>query len=94
MSSAFTTSISGLARPSGTRSDRSCGSEWDARIGSSIPPEEEQFCVEHPTATYNAVERGSSLPTFGGYSNNYVVDQRFALQVSPKRSFWKNTPTG
>ena len=45
---------------------------------------EEQFCVEHPTATYNSVERGSSLPLFGGYSNNYVVDQRFALTVSPK----------
>jgi uncharacterized zinc-type alcohol dehydrogenase-like protein len=44
---------------------------------------EEQFCVERPTATYNAVERGSSMPTFGGYSNNYVVDQRFALKVSP-----------
>ncbi|HLZ97865.1 MAG TPA: NAD(P)-dependent alcohol dehydrogenase [Steroidobacteraceae bacterium] len=44
---------------------------------------EEQFCVERPTATYNATERGSSLPTFGGYSNNYVVDQRFALKLSP-----------
>ena len=42
---------------------------------------EEQFCIEYPTATYNAVERGSSRPTFGGYSNNYVVDQRFALRV-------------
>jgi uncharacterized zinc-type alcohol dehydrogenase-like protein len=44
---------------------------------------EEQFCIERPTATYNSVERGSSLPTFGGYSNNYVVDQRFALKVAP-----------
>jgi uncharacterized zinc-type alcohol dehydrogenase-like protein len=44
---------------------------------------EEQFCVEHPTATYNGVERGSLLPTFGGYSNNYVVDQRFALKLAP-----------
>lgn len=45
---------------------------------------EEQFCTEYPTATYNSVERGSDRPTFGGYSNNYVVDERFTLKLSSK----------
>jgi alcohol dehydrogenase (NADP+) len=45
---------------------------------------DEHFCVQYPTPTYSGVERGTKTPTYGGYSNNYVVDQRFALKVSPK----------
>ena len=44
---------------------------------------DEHFCVEYPTPTYSGVQRDGKTPTYGGYSNNYVVDQRFALQVSP-----------
>jgi uncharacterized zinc-type alcohol dehydrogenase-like protein len=44
----------------------------------------EHMCEQHPTPTYSGVERGTSLPTYGGYSNNYVVDQRFALRVGSK----------
>jgi len=44
----------------------------------------EHMCEERPTPTYSGIERGTSLPTYGGYSNNYVVDQRFALTVGPK----------
>jgi uncharacterized zinc-type alcohol dehydrogenase-like protein len=44
--------------------------------------EEEHMCIERPTPTYSGIERGSSLPTYGGYSTNYVVDQRFALKLA------------
>ena len=40
------------------------------------------MCIERPTPTYCGVERGTSLPTYGGYSTNYVVDQRFALKLA------------
>jgi uncharacterized zinc-type alcohol dehydrogenase-like protein len=45
---------------------------------------DEHFCVQYPTPTYSGVERETNKPTYGGYSDNYVVDQRFALNVSPK----------
>jgi alcohol dehydrogenase (NADP+) len=45
---------------------------------------DEHFCVQYPTPTYSGVERETNKPTYGGYSDNYVVDQRFALKVSPK----------
>ena len=45
---------------------------------------DEHFCVQFPTPTYSGIERETNAPTYGGYSNNYVVDQRFALKVSPK----------
>lgn len=44
---------------------------------------DEHFCVEYPTPTYSGVERGTNIPTYGGYSDNYVVDQRFALKLAP-----------
>ena len=45
---------------------------------------EEHMCEQYPTPTYSGVERGTGNPTYGGYSDNYVVDQRFALKLSPK----------
>ncbi|HEY1998423.1 alcohol dehydrogenase catalytic domain-containing protein, partial [Paraburkholderia sp.] len=44
----------------------------------------EQYCEEGATLTYNDVERGSREPTFGGYSDQIVVEQRFVVKVSPK----------
>src|SRR5688572_16569229 len=46
--------------------------------------DEEHLCEQRPTPTYAGVERGTGNPTYGGYSDNYVVDQRFALKISPK----------
>jgi uncharacterized zinc-type alcohol dehydrogenase-like protein len=45
---------------------------------------DEHYCEQRPTPTYSGVERGTGITTYGGYSDNYVVDQRFALKVSPK----------
>lgn len=41
----------------------------------------EQYCVEYPTLTYNGRERGSDQLTFGGYSSEIVVEQRFVVKV-------------
>jgi uncharacterized zinc-type alcohol dehydrogenase-like protein len=41
----------------------------------------EQYCVERPTMTYNAVERDGKTPTQGGYSNKIVVDENYVLRI-------------
>ena len=42
---------------------------------------EEQYCDEGPTETYNNVDRTDGSITMCGYSNDYVVDERFAHTV-------------
>jgi len=42
---------------------------------------EEHYCDEGPTETYNSLDRIEGSVTMGGYSNNYVVDERFAHTV-------------
>jgi uncharacterized zinc-type alcohol dehydrogenase-like protein len=42
---------------------------------------EEHFCQEGSTLTYAAKDRVDGSITMGGYSNNYVVDERFAHTV-------------
>lgn len=42
---------------------------------------EEHFCMEGATETYNMPDRFDGSITRGGYSNNYVVDERFAHAV-------------
>lgn len=44
----------------------------------------EQFCENGMTGTYNSFERESKRPTYGGYSNNIVVDQNYVLSISQK----------
>ena len=41
----------------------------------------EQFCVGGMIGTYNSYERDGKTMTFGGYSNNIVVDEAFTLKV-------------
>jgi uncharacterized zinc-type alcohol dehydrogenase-like protein len=43
----------------------------------------EQYCVDGPTWTYNARERGSERPTFGGYCDVIVVDESFVVTIPP-----------
>jgi uncharacterized zinc-type alcohol dehydrogenase-like protein len=43
----------------------------------------EQYCLEYPTGTYNAMGK-DGLPTYGGYSNTIVVHEDFVLHVSDK----------
>jgi len=41
----------------------------------------EQYCADGATWTYNAKERGSERLTFGGYSDQIVVEERFVVKV-------------
>ncbi len=41
----------------------------------------EQYCTNGPVGTYNSYERDGKTPTYGGYSNQIVVDQDFVLRV-------------
>ncbi len=44
----------------------------------------EQYCENGATLTYNDVERGTDKLTFGGYSEQVVVDEHFVAKISPK----------
>jgi uncharacterized zinc-type alcohol dehydrogenase-like protein len=41
----------------------------------------QQYCLEGMTGTYNGYERNSQNIAFGGYSNYFVIDQNYAVQV-------------
>ncbi len=43
----------------------------------------EQFCHRGAAMTYNGTEMDRTTPTYGGYSSRVVVDERFALKLSP-----------
>lgn len=43
----------------------------------------EQFCEKGPAFTYNGTEMDRKTPTFGGYSTQIVVDERYALRIAP-----------
>ncbi|MEP7148993.1 MAG: NAD(P)-dependent alcohol dehydrogenase, partial [Acidobacteriota bacterium] len=42
----------------------------------------EQYCVKGSAQTYNSTEMDRTTPTFGGYSNKYVIDEDYALKVN------------
>jgi len=44
----------------------------------------EQYCEGHLTLTYNGTEKDERTPTYGGYSGQIVVDQRYVLRI-PER---------
>jgi uncharacterized zinc-type alcohol dehydrogenase-like protein len=52
----------------------------------------EHFCSEGMTATYNALERDGKTVAFGGYSNYFVVDERYAVKVSENLDFAGSAP--
>lgn len=41
----------------------------------------EQYCLESMTNTYNDRERDGVTPTYGGYSENIVVDEHYVLRI-------------
>lgn len=44
----------------------------------------EQFCIKGSAMTYNGTEMDRKTPTYGGYSDHYVVDEKYALKVNAK----------
>lgn len=41
----------------------------------------EQYCIKGSAFTYNGTEMDRVTPTYGGYSNKYVIDENYALKV-------------
>ena len=41
----------------------------------------EQYCEKGSTLTYNSLDRRDGLPTFGGYSQRIVVNEKFLLSI-------------
>jgi uncharacterized zinc-type alcohol dehydrogenase-like protein len=54
------------------------------RACSSCRQDLEQFCQKGAAFSYNGTEMDRKTPTFGGYSKQVVVSERFALTLSPK----------
>jgi uncharacterized zinc-type alcohol dehydrogenase-like protein len=46
----------------------------------------EQFCVQGSAQTYNSTEMDRQTPTYGGYSQHYVLDEQYALKVTAPES--------
>ena len=44
----------------------------------------EQYCDKGMSPTYNGYEQDKKTPTYGGYSTQIVVDEKYVLSVSPK----------
>jgi alcohol dehydrogenase (NADP+) len=44
----------------------------------------EQYCERHCVFTYNGTEKDGHTPTYGGYSNQIVIDERYVLRI-PER---------
>ena len=42
----------------------------------------EQYCMKRCAMTYNGTEMDRTTPTYGGYSNKYVIDEKYALKVN------------
>lgn len=41
----------------------------------------QQYCLEGMTGTYNGYERNSQQIAFGGYSNYFVIEESYAVQI-------------
>jgi alcohol dehydrogenase (NADP+) len=52
---------------------------------------EEQYCDNQVILTYNSKDKEGNL-TFGGYSNDIVVDEAFVLKISPKLDLAATAP--
>jgi uncharacterized zinc-type alcohol dehydrogenase-like protein len=53
------------------------------RICENCKEEAQPYCVKGMVGTYNARDYKGEL-TFGGYSNNIVVDEKYTFTISPK----------
>ncbi|WP_347156907.1 NAD(P)-dependent alcohol dehydrogenase [Pontibacter chitinilyticus] len=52
----------------------------------------EQYCEVHNVGTYNSYELDKETPTYGGYSNQIVVDEQYTLKVSEKLDLSRVAP--
>jgi alcohol dehydrogenase (NADP+) len=61
------------------------------RVCANCVAGQEAYCMKGMVGTYNARDYAGEL-TFGGYSNNIVVDERYTLSVSPKLNLAAGAP--
>lgn len=47
----------------------------------SCKAHEEQFCQKHTSFTYDSTEQDGKTPTFGGYSSQIVVREKYVLKI-------------
>ena len=62
------------------------------RVCSSCRRGLEQYCENSLTLTYNSEDKHLSGMTYGGYSENIVVDQAFVLKISGKLDLAATAP--
>ncbi len=62
------------------------------RICQSCSEGLEQYCEVHNVATYNGLELDNKTPTYGGYSSQIVVDEKYTLKVSEKLDLKRVAP--
>jgi uncharacterized zinc-type alcohol dehydrogenase-like protein len=62
------------------------------RTCSSCEQQLEQYCEVGFVGTYNGREYKTQEPTYGGYSNQVVVDENFVLRVSDKLDLARVAP--
>lgn len=53
---------------------------------------EEQYCEVHTASTYNGTEMDLISPTYGGYSNKIVVDEKYSLKIPGNLSLERVAP--
>jgi uncharacterized zinc-type alcohol dehydrogenase-like protein len=53
------------------------------RVCENCKADAEQYCIKGAVETYNKLDYNGQ-PTYGGYSNNIVVDERYVHTISPK----------
>jgi uncharacterized zinc-type alcohol dehydrogenase-like protein len=51
------------------------------RVCASCREGVEQYCENHLVATYNGTEKDEKTPTYGGYSNQLVMDENYTLKI-------------
>lgn len=54
------------------------------RVCPSCQGGDEQYCESGMAGTYNSYEMDKKTPTYGGYSNFIVVDEKYTLHISDK----------
>ena len=52
----------------------------------------EQYCEGHISFTYNCTEQDQKTPTYGGYSAQITVDEKYVLKISKKLPLAKAAP--
>ena len=62
------------------------------RVCSNCKEGEEQYCLNGAVYTYNGIEKETGNNTYGGYSNQIVVNEDFVLSVSDKLPLNKVAP--